>query len=91
MMLFILPLVTKTTTYICSDLISICIQCEVDLESETESENSEVTNIDDDFVFSASSFLLSLRKQAFAASYTIEFKSRITIDDLSQPPEILAI
>ena len=87
MMLLILPLVTKTTSFICSDLIETCIQYEADLESESESENSELTTIDDDFLFPVSSFLLGISEQTLVATFAIEIKNRITNDDPSPPPE----
>lgn len=91
MILFILPFITKTTTYICGDLIVNCIQYEADLESETESETSELTNVDDDFVFPDSAFLLSNGEKALAAFYAIEIKNRITKDDPSPPPEMRSL
>ena len=91
MMLFILPFITKTTVYICGDLIVNCIQYEADLESETESETSELTNADDDFIFWDSTFSLRNGEQALASSYSIEIKSRIAKDDPSPPPEMSSI
>jgi hypothetical protein len=84
-LLFMLPFMNKTTQYICNNCFDLCIQYETDLESE--SENAELSNIDDDFLEPVSCMLLLLKGQKITASNSFLIKNRMATKAPSPPPK----
>jgi len=91
MMLLILPFISETTCHICIDFVEDCMYYEADLESETETENSRLLTIDDDYLFSISASPFAFKDKLLSSSFTISIKNRITKDDPSPPPEMTTI
>lgn len=91
MMLLFLPFISETTYQVCIDFVEDCTYCEADLESESETENSRSSSIDDDYLSSISTLLFRSDERSLMSSFAFTIKNRITKDDPSPPPETTTI